>query len=57
MLVNNAGVAHYMPLAELPADKAMELVNVKILAPRCSLAPWSRVCRRAAEEPPSACRA
>ena len=22
MLVNNAGVAHYMPLAELPADKA-----------------------------------
>ncbi|MFC7386256.1 SDR family NAD(P)-dependent oxidoreductase [Sphaerisporangium rhizosphaerae] len=33
MLVNNAGVAHYMPLAELPADKAAELVNVKILAP------------------------
>lgn len=33
MLVNNAGVAHYMPLAELPARKAMELVNVKVLAP------------------------
>jgi short-subunit dehydrogenase len=33
MLVNNAGVAHYMPLADLPADKATELVHVKILAP------------------------
>lgn len=33
MLVNNAGVAHYMPLAELPADKARELVSVKVLAP------------------------
>lgn len=33
MLVNNAGVAHYMPLAELPADKAAELVGVKVLAP------------------------
>jgi uncharacterized protein len=33
MLVNNAGVAHYMPLAELPADRARELVNVKVLAP------------------------
>ncbi|MFE1953641.1 SDR family NAD(P)-dependent oxidoreductase [Streptomyces sp. NPDC059524] len=33
LLVNNAGVAHYMPLAELPADKAAELVNVKVLAP------------------------
>ncbi|GAA4585520.1 SDR family NAD(P)-dependent oxidoreductase [Planotetraspora phitsanulokensis] len=33
MLVNNAGVAHYMPLAELPADKATELVSVKVLAP------------------------
>jgi short-subunit dehydrogenase len=22
MLVNNAGVAHYMPFAELPGDKA-----------------------------------
>jgi uncharacterized protein len=33
MLVNNAGVAHYMPFAELPADKATELVNVKVLAP------------------------
>jgi uncharacterized protein len=33
MLVNNAGIAHYMPLAELPADKARELVNIKVLAP------------------------
>ncbi|MET8641410.1 SDR family NAD(P)-dependent oxidoreductase [Streptomyces sp. NPDC004074] len=33
MLVNNAGVAHYMPLAELPADKARELVHVKVVAP------------------------
>jgi short-subunit dehydrogenase len=32
MLVNNAGIAHYMPLAELPADKARELLNVKVLA-------------------------
>ncbi|MFF4345292.1 SDR family NAD(P)-dependent oxidoreductase [Kitasatospora sp. NPDC001540] len=33
LLVNNAGVAHYMPLAELPAAKAREVVNVKVLAP------------------------
>lgn len=33
LLVNNAGVAHYMPLADLPADKARELVTVKELAP------------------------
>jgi short-subunit dehydrogenase len=33
MLVNNAGVAHYMPLADLPAAQARELVNVKVLAP------------------------
>lgn len=33
MLVNNAGVAHYMPLADLPADKARELVHVKVVAP------------------------
>ncbi|MFG2593715.1 SDR family NAD(P)-dependent oxidoreductase [Streptomyces sp. NPDC048438] len=33
MLVNNTGVAPYMPLAELPADKARELVHVKVLAP------------------------
>jgi uncharacterized protein len=33
MLVSNAGVAHYMPFAELPADKARELVHVKALAP------------------------
>lgn len=32
-LVNNAGVAHYMPFAELPADKARELVHVKVAAP------------------------
>jgi hypothetical protein len=33
MLVNNAGVAHYMPLAELPAEQATQLVHVKVLAP------------------------
>lgn len=33
MLVNNAGVAHYMPMAELPAQKARELVQVKAVAP------------------------
>lgn len=33
LLVNNAGVAYYMPLADLPADKARELVTVKVMAP------------------------
>jgi len=33
MLVNNAGVAHYMPIAELPIEKANELVHVKVVAP------------------------
>ncbi|MBE1878805.1 SDR family NAD(P)-dependent oxidoreductase [Myceligenerans pegani] len=33
LLVNNAGVAHYMALAELPAERATELVHVKVLAP------------------------
>jgi uncharacterized protein len=33
MLVNNAGVAHYMPIAQLPADKARELTHVKVVAP------------------------
>lgn len=33
MLVNNAGVAHCMPMAELPADKARELLHVKVIAP------------------------
>jgi short-subunit dehydrogenase len=33
ILVNNAGVAHYMPFAELPADKAAELLHVKAVAP------------------------
>ena len=32
MLVN-AGVAHYMPFIELPADKANELLHVKVVAP------------------------
>jgi len=32
-LVNNAGVAHYMPLAELPAEKAVEVMRVKVVAP------------------------
>ena len=33
LLINNAGVAHYMPMAELPAEKARELVHVKVVAP------------------------
>jgi uncharacterized protein len=33
VLVNNAGVAHYMPFAELPAGQADELVHVKAVAP------------------------
>ena len=33
MLVNNAGVAHYMPFTDLPADKAKELLHVKVVAP------------------------
>ena len=33
MLVNNAGVAHYMPFVDLPADKASELLHVKVVAP------------------------
>jgi uncharacterized protein len=33
MLVNNAGVAHYMPIAERPADKALEVLHVKVVAP------------------------
>lgn len=33
MLVNNAGVAHYMPFIDLPADKANELLHVKVIAP------------------------
>jgi len=33
LLVNNAGVAHYMPIAELSAAKARELVHVKVVAP------------------------
>ncbi len=33
MLVNNAGVAHYMPIAELSAEKARELVHVKVVGP------------------------
>ncbi|WP_432841430.1 SDR family NAD(P)-dependent oxidoreductase [Dactylosporangium sp. CA-092794] len=33
VLVNNAGVAHYMPFHELPAAKARELMHVKVTAP------------------------
>lgn len=33
ILVNNAGVAHYKPLAELLADQARELARIKALAP------------------------
>lgn len=33
LLVNNAGVAHYMAFTQLPADKAAELLRVKVMAP------------------------
>src|SRR5215467_2308453 len=33
LLVNNAGLAHYMPFAELPPAQAEELVHVNVLAP------------------------
>lgn len=33
MLVNNAGVAHYMPFAELPVEMLGELVDLDVLAP------------------------
>jgi short-subunit dehydrogenase len=32
LLVNNAGVAHYMPFAQLPADKLDELLQVNTVA-------------------------
>ncbi|HXX83465.1 MAG TPA: SDR family oxidoreductase [Casimicrobiaceae bacterium] len=33
LLINNAGLAHYMPFAQLPAERARELVDVNALAP------------------------
>lgn len=33
LLINNAGVAHYMPFVDLPAEKALELTRVKVVAP------------------------
>ncbi len=33
LLVNNAALAHYMPFAELPAERAQELVQLNVLAP------------------------
>lgn len=33
LLVNNAGLAHYMPFARLPMERAQELVDVNALAP------------------------
>lgn len=33
MLINNAGVAHYMPLADLSVEQASELTHVKNVAP------------------------
>lgn len=50
LLVNNAGVAHYMPLADLPAGKAVELVNVKVLAPTMLARAAVVGCRSAAQE-------
>ncbi len=33
MLVNNAGLAHYMPFVDLSEEQLQELVNVNVLAP------------------------
>jgi short-subunit dehydrogenase len=33
MLVNNAGLAHYMPFAELPSERARELLEVNVCGP------------------------
>jgi len=33
LLVNNAGLGHYMPFAQLPFERARELVDVNALAP------------------------
>ena len=33
LLVNNAGVSHYISFLDLPADKAAELLHVKVVAP------------------------
>jgi uncharacterized protein len=33
LLVNNAALAHYMPFATLPAERARELVDLNVLAP------------------------
>ena len=33
MLVNNAGLAHYMPFADLPPGQATELVDLNVVAP------------------------
>ncbi|MGZ4655317.1 SDR family NAD(P)-dependent oxidoreductase [Oryzihumus sp.] len=33
LLVNNAGLAHYMPFQELPPGKARELIDVNVTAP------------------------
>ena len=33
MLINNAGVAHYMPFDELPVNKIREVLQVKTMAP------------------------
>lgn len=33
LLVNNAGVSHYMPLQQLPVERARELTMVKVTAP------------------------
>lgn len=33
LFVNNAGLAHYMPFAQLPKERARELIDVNVLAP------------------------
>lgn len=48
VLVDNAGVSHYMPPADLPAGKASELAGVKALAPTQLMRAAVGPCRSAA---------
>jgi short-subunit dehydrogenase len=48
-LVNNAGLAHYMPFKDLPTESAEELVSVNVLAPTLlAHAAWPGMIKRGA---------
>lgn len=56
MLVNNAGVSHYMSFIELPADKAAEVLHVKVIAPTMLARAAAPAWLREAKVPLSTCR-